>query len=241
MFITYFMTFMDALRNEKFFDFSELEHEALLRAFRYPWEVLAAIGDYLKDQPLGKIEVEIPPGAYLENPELISIGSGSIIEPGAYIRGPCIIGKESVVRQGAYIRGKVIVGNHCVVGHATEAKNTIFFNHAQAGHFAYLGDSILGYKCNIGAGTKCANLKLDQKEVAIHYNGEVIETLLRKFGAIVGDYVQIGCNVVTNPGTLIGPHSRCYPCFNFGGVVPPQSIVKPDYKYKVKVLNEASK
>ncbi|NGX57199.1 MAG: Bifunctional protein GlmU [Chlamydiae bacterium] len=230
---------MDSLRIEFFFDLSEIEHQALFKAFQYPWEVLAAIGDYLNNQTLGKIDVDIPEGAFLDNPELISIGEGTVVEPGAYIKGPCIIGKNNSIRHGAYIRGNVLVGDNCIVGHTTEAKNTIFLNGAQAGHFAYLGDSILGVKSNVGAGTKFANLKLDCKEVVIHANGETINTQLRKFGAILGDYVQIGCNAVTNPGTIIGPHSRCYPCLNFGGVIPPKSIVKPEQKYKVMALDEA--
>jgi len=229
---------MDSLRIESFFDLTGIEHAALFKAFQFPWEVLAAIGDYLENQTLGNIQVDIPEGAHLHSPELISIGEGSVVEPGAYIRGPCIIGKNTSVRQGAYIRGNVIVGDNCVVGHATEAKNTVFLNGAQAGHFAYLGDTILGVKCNVGAGTKCANLKLDWKEVIVRTEGQTFNTDLRKFGAILGDYVQIGCNAVTNPGTMVGPHSRCYPCLNFGGVIPPHSIVKPDQKLKVVTLNE---
>jgi len=229
---------MESLRIENFFDLAEFQHATLFKAFQFPWEVLAAISDYLDQQPLGQINVDIPEGVHLHSPELITIGEGSVVEPGAYIRGPCIIGKNSSIRQGAYIRGNVIVGDRCVVGHATEAKNTIFLNGAQAGHFAYLGDSILGVKCNVGAGTKCANLKLDWKEVIVKLEGRPIPTDLRKFGAILGDYVQVGCNAVSNPGTLVGPHSRCYPCINFGGVIPPHSIVKSESKIKIMALNE---
>jgi len=231
---------MDSLRIESYFDLSDIDFIDLFKPYKFPWEVLGAISQYLENQVLGKIEVEIPEGAYLHSPELISIGEGTVVEPGAYIRGPCIIGRNNSIRQGAYIRGNVIVGDNCVVGHATEAKNTVFLNGAQAGHFAYLGDTILGVKCNVGAGTKCANLKLDWKEVVVRTKGQTFNTDLRKFGAILGDYVQIGCNAVTNPGTMIGPHSRCYPCLNFGGVIPPHSIVKPEKKHKVMALNETA-
>jgi len=231
---------MESLKIQSFFDLTEIEHVDLFKAFQFPWEILAAIGDYLNNLPLGQIHVEIPEGACLQSPELISIGEGSIVEPGAYIRGPCIIGKNTCIRHGAYIRENVIVGNNCVVGHATEAKNTVFLNGAQAGHFAYLGDTILGVRCNLGAGTKCANLKLDGKEVIIRVEGQTLNTKLRKFGAILGDYVKTGCNVVTNPGTVVGPHSRCYPCLNFGGVIPAHSIVKPEQKHQVISHNEAT-
>jgi len=231
---------MEPLRIENFFDLAEFEHAPLFRAFQFPWEVLSVINEYLNNRPLGQIEVDIPDGAFLHSSDLISIGEGAVIEPGAYIRGPCVIGKNSVVRHGAYIRGNVIVGDRCVVGHATEAKNTIFLDGAQAGHFAYLGDTILGVKCNVGAGTKCANLKLDWKEIVVKHEGRSFPTELRKFGAILGDHVQIGCNAVSNPGTLVGPHSRCYPCLNFGGVIPPHSVVKSESKFKIMALNEAS-
>lgn len=231
---------MKSLGIHNFFDLSDFAHKALFDPFAYPWEVLSVIQDYLNGLPLGKIRVEIPEGVFLANPDQISIGEGTVVEPGAFIKGPCVIGRGCSIRQGAYIRGNVVVGDKCVVGHATEAKNTVFFNGAQAGHFAYLGDSILGNHVNIGAGTKCANLKLDHQTIVLHVNGESINTDLRKFGAILGDEVQLGCNAVTNPGTIIGKRSRCYPCVNFGGFIPPNSIVKPNHKPQVVFLNDIS-
>lgn len=209
-----------------FFDLTHFAHAALFHNCEYVWEALDQLKSYLASQQLGRIEVEIPSSAYLENPHLISIGKGTLIEPGAYIKGPCIIGENCQIRHGAYIRGELITGNGCVIGHTTEAKQTIMLDHAAAGHFAYLGNSILGNHANLGAGTKCANLKLDNKSVTIFFQGEKIETGMRKLGAVIGDYAQLGCNSVTNPGTLLGPYSRCYPCVNFGGWIASHQIVK---------------
>jgi NDP-sugar pyrophosphorylase family protein len=144
----------------------------------------------------------------------IHIGEGTVIEPGAFINGPTVIGNNTEVRQGAYIRGSCIIGNRCVVGHTTEMKNSIMLDDAKAGHFAYLGDSILGNHVNLGAGTKLANLKLSGSEVVLKINGNSYNTGLRKLGAILGDYVQIGCNSVTNPGALVAKSSHINPLTN---------------------------
>ena len=141
----------------------------------------------------------------------IKIGRGVLIEPGAYINSPSVIGDESEVRHGAYMRGYCLIGRNCVVGHVTEVKHTIFLDGAKAGHFAYLGDSILGNKVNLGAGTKLANLRFIKGDVPIAIPGSMIKSGLRKLGAILGDYVQTGCNTVTNPGTLLGKKSMVTP------------------------------
>ena len=141
----------------------------------------------------------------------IKIGRGVLIEPGAYINSPSVIGDESEVRHGAYMRGHCLIGRNCVVGHVTEVKHTIFLDGAKAGHFAYLGDSILGNKVNLGAGTKLANLRFIKGDVPIAIPGSMIKSGLRKLGAILGDYVQTGCNTVTNPGTLLGKKSMVTP------------------------------
>lgn len=141
----------------------------------------------------------------------IRIGKGVLIESGALIKSPSIIGDYSEVRQGAYLRGYCLIGNRCVVGHTTEVKHSIFLNDAKAGHFAYLGDSILGNDVNLGAGTKCANLRFLSGNVVIRTPEGRIETGLRKFGAILGDGVQTGCNSVTSPGTIMGPESILMP------------------------------
>ncbi|MCB9476052.1 MAG: glucose-1-phosphate thymidylyltransferase [Deltaproteobacteria bacterium] len=152
------------------------------------------------------------PGAYIHDDRLI-VGPGTVIESGAMIKGPTVIGAKTEVRQGAYIRGDVLVGDECVVGHTTEAKNTIMMNGAKAGHFAYLGDSILGRDVNLGAGTKLANLKMVEGTVALPLpDGERLDTGRRKLGAILGDGTETGCNSVTSPGTLLGKRARVYPC-----------------------------
>ena len=150
----------------------------------------------------------------------VFIGQGTKLEAGAIIKGPCAIGNNCDIRQGAYIRGGVIVGDNCVVGHATEVKNSIIMDKSHAGHFNYVGDSIIGSHVNLGAGAKLANLKFrvkdeidngEMSEIAIHIDGKVVNTRLKKFGAIIGDYTEIGCNAVTSPGTLIGANCWVYP------------------------------
>ena len=221
---------MHTLQSSYFFDLAHYKHAAVFNKTTYVWEALPQIAEYLSSQILGNIETEIPSGAYLENPKKISIGKGSVVEPGAFIRGPCIIGEKCTIRQGAYIRGDLIAGNHCVIGHDTEIKNAILLNDVHAAHFAYVGDTILGNYVNLGAGTKCANLKLDNSHIVILFQGQHIPTGLRKLGAIIGDGTQIGCNAVINPGTLIGKNVACYPCVNFGGVIEANQVVKNNIK-----------
>lgn len=225
---------MQDLSPEKLFDLSFFEHASLFKNQTYVWSVINCIKNYLDSFNLGNIDCEIPEGCFLVDSHLISIGKGSIIEPGAYIKGPCILGKNCTVRHGAYIRGQLITGNHCVIGHDTEIKNAIFLDHVHAAHFAYVGDSILGNRVNLGAGTKCANLKFDRQPISIQYQGKKLDTSLKKFGAILGDDVQTGCNVVTNPGTIIGKGSYCSPVMNVSGVIPAYSYVKSTMKQIVE-------
>ncbi len=179
------------------------------------WNALKKLHDYLLTLPLGKIEGDVNELATLIHPELISIGKNTVVEAGAYIVGPAFIGENCQIRHGAYLRGDVFTENNCVIGHATEAKNAIFLEKAQAGHFAYVGDSILGKHVNLGAGTKCANLRFDRKNVKV----KGLDTGLRKFGAIFGDGAQTGCNVVTNPGTLMEKQSSALACASVYGVI----------------------
>ena len=217
-----------SLNTSYFFDLEPFPFKELFEDCEYPWLVLSKIAHYLKEYPLGKIEAKVSPLAYIINPESISIGEGSIVEPGAFIQGPCLIGKNCVIRHGAYIRGNFIAGDGCVIGHATEVKNSVFLQNAHAAHFAYVGDSILGNHVNLGAGTKCANLKLNRGPVSVYFENKKFPTNLKKFGAILGDHTQIGCNAVTNPGTLLGQFVNCYPCTNVGGFIPSRSRVKPE-------------
>ncbi len=221
---------MQKFAPNQFFDLSQFAHASLFEGCDYVWQALDRIKEYLRVYPLGKIESEEQKFAYLVNPAQISIGKGTVIEPGAYIKGPCIIGANCHIRHGAYIRGDSIIGDNCVIGHTTELKGSILLNKSNAAHFAYLGDTIIGSFVNLGAGVKCANLRLDSKEIVV----EGIQTGRRKFGAIIGDHAEIGCNSVLNPGTLIGKEVKAYPAINFGGVIEEKSTVKPATKVQIQ-------
>ncbi len=217
---------MQRFTPELFFDLSQFAHKVIFDGCENVWEALDRIEEYLRVYPLGTTEQK---DVYLVNPELISIGEGTVIEPGAYIKGPCIIGKNCQIRHGAYIRGNCIIGDSCVVGHTTEMKNSIMLNKSNAAHFAYLGDTILGSFVNVGAGVKFANLRLDNAPIVIRE----IQTKRRKLGAIVGDYSEIGCNSVLNPGTILGKHVHTYPGVTFGGYIEENSLVKPATKVQI--------
>ena len=222
---------MDALiASNQFFSLEDFPHASLFKDDGYPWEALARLQGYLNSQKLGNIEIDIPANVFLVNPSLISIGDGTKIEPGAFIQGPCIIGKNCIIRHGAYIRGDVVIGDSCVIGHDTEVKHSIFLNNSSAAHFNYVGDSIIGSRVNLGAGVKCANLRLDHQPVYVHFQNEKINSHLTKLGAIIGDGAQVGCNCVLNPGTILGRNSFCFPCLNVYGVVPEGGKVKPAMK-----------
>lgn len=224
---------MEILHPNYFFNLKKYQHAKLFENCTHVWQALSKIRSYLEDCTLGEIETEVPDGVHLVNPELITIGKGSILEPGCYIKGPCFLGENCTVRHGAYIRGDFIAGKDCVIGHDTEIKNSIFLDGVHAAHFAYVGDSILGNHVNLGAGTKCANLKFDGTTIVLHIEGETIKTGMRKFGAIIGDSSQTGCNSVTNPGTLLGRQVFCYPCMNVHGFIPSSRIVKSTEKMVV--------
>jgi UDP-N-acetylglucosamine diphosphorylase / glucose-1-phosphate thymidylyltransferase / UDP-N-acetylgalactosamine diphosphorylase / glucosamine-1-phosphate N-acetyltransferase / galactosamine-1-phosphate N-acetyltransferase len=157
----------------------------------------------------------------------IYIGEGTVVETGAYIQGPTYIGRETEIRQGAYLRGGCLVGDRCVVGHVTEMKNSIMLDGAKAGHFAYIGDSLLGKNCNLGAGTKLANLKMINNTIQVRGGEKIYDTGLRKFGAVLGDFTETGCNSVTNPGTLLGPKSIVGPNATVkAGMYPRRSVIR---------------
>lgn len=222
--------FVPSFSPEQFFDLENYEHKALFTNCTFVWQALSNITPYLESYKLGTHNATKQELAYLINPETITIGQGTIIEPGAYIKGPCIIGKNCTIRHSAYIRGHAIIGDNCIVGHTTEMKHSILLNHALAAHFAYIGDTILGNHTNLGAGTKCANLRLQGDPVIVRHGDESISTGLRKFGAIIGDHCQIGCNVVLNPGTLLGKYTQSHPSLNFGGFIPEKSTVRAQSK-----------
>lgn len=187
----------------------------------YPWEVLPKIEEFIKE--LGNT---LSSEEYEKRGEDIWIAKTATIAPTAYIKGPAIIGKNAEIRHCAFIRGKAIVGEGAVVGNSTELKNVILFNKVQVPHYNYVGDSILGYKSHMGAGSITSNVKSDKKLVVVKNKEEKIETGLKKFGAMLGDNVEIGCGSVLNPGTVIGKNTNVYPLSSVRGVVPSNSIYK---------------
>lgn len=187
----------------------------------YPWEVLPKIEEFIKE--LGNT---LSSEEYEKRGEDIWIAKTATIAPTAYIKGPAIIGKNAEIRHCAFIRGKAIVGERAVVGNSTELKNVILFNKVQVPHYNYVGDSILGYKAHMGAGSITSNVKSDKKLVVVKNKEEKIETGLKKFGAMLGDNVEIGCGSVLNPGTVIGKNTNVYPLSSVRGVVPSNSIYK---------------
>lgn len=191
-----------------------------LSGFEYPWYALPGIGELICSlgRDLGTDYRELSPGVWVHHTACIA--------PSAYIAPPCIIGPGTEVRHCAFIRGSALVGANCVVGNSVELKNVILFDGVQVPHFNYVGDSILGYKVHLGAGAVTSNFKLDGKPVSIMADTERIQTGLRKLGAVLGDYVEVGCNSVLNPGTVIGKNTTVYPGISVRGSIPPCSIVK---------------
>ena len=187
----------------------------------YPWEVLPYIGEYIKE--LGST---LSTDEYDKVGEDIWIAKSAKVAKTAYINGPCIIGKNTEVRHCAFIRGNALVGEGCVVGNSTELKNVIIFNCVQVPHYNYVGDSVLGYKSHMGAGSITSNVKQDKTLVTVNVNGTKVDTGLKKFGAMLGDNVEVGCNSVLNPGTVVGRHSNIYPLSMVRGYIAADSIYK---------------
>lgn len=202
----------------------DLEHSLAgeyLKSFEYPWQALDGIKELICT--LGK---NLSAEEYDEKGENIWIAKDAVIYPNTYIAGPCIIGHETEVRPGAFIRGSALVGNNCVVGNSTELKNVILFDNVQVPHYNYVGDSILGYKAHMGAGSITSNVKSDKLNVIVKSSGEKFTTDRKKVGAMLGDRVEVGCNSVLNPGTVVGRDTNIYPLSSVRGVVPENSIYK---------------
>lgn len=229
----------DMLKPEELFDLDGWVHAGLFDGVERVWEALPRIKDYILSCLAPGIEGRVMEGAFIDGDQVF-IGAGSVVEPGAYIRGPAIIGRDTEVRQGAYIRGNALVGDGCVVGHTTEMKNSVMLDGAKAGHFAYIGDSILGRGVNLGAGTKLANLKINNAPVTVRHDGRFFDTGLRKFGAIIGDGCELGCNSVSSPGTVIGRGTLVYPNASISGAIPGGSIVKLKQKLEIHELHRKS-
>jgi len=206
------------------FDLAQTEHAALFAGCTYAWEALTRIKPYLEANLRPGLHNRCEGVAYIGKE--VFIGEGTVIEDGAMIKGPAIIGRNCEIRHNAYIREGVIVGDNCVVGNSSELKNALLFNHAVTPHFNYVGDSILGHKAHLGAGVKISNLKLVPGNIVIEAGGQRLDTGLRKFGALVGDGADVGCNAVLNPGSIIGRGAVVYPNLNWRGVLPANRIAK---------------
>ncbi len=211
------------------YNLNETIAKDLLATVTYPWEVLSKISDYILE--LGN---KLDPEKYDKVGEDVWIAKTAKVMSTAYIHGPTIIGENAEVRHCAFIRGKAIVGEGAVVGNSTELKNAILFNKVQVPHYNYVGDSILGYKTHMGAGSITSNVKSDKKLVVVKNGKEQIETGIKKFGAMIGDEVEVGCGSVLNPGTVIGKNSNIYPLCSVRGVVPQNSI----YKNKNEIIEK---
>lgn len=210
------------LTTQELFDLTHSKAAALLEKTVYPWEALGSIKDTILE--IGK---NLPSDEYTEVSEHVWVANDAVVFPTAYLGAPCIIGHKTEVRHCAFIRGSALVGDGCVVGNSTELKNVILFDQVQVPHYNYVGDSILGYKSHMGAGSITSNVKSDKSLVTVKdTEGNRQETGLKKMGAMLGDCVEVGCNSVLNPGTVIGKNSQVYPTSCVRGVVPADSIWK---------------
>lgn len=201
-----------------------LEHTkaaVLLESVTYPWEALGKIGETIVE-----IGNRLPKELYEQREENVWVAKSAKVAPTAYIHGPAIIGEETEVRHCAFIRGNALVGDRCVVGNSTELKNVILFDNVQVPHYNYVGDSILGYRSHMGAGSITSNVKSDKKPVIVKAGEERLETGLKKFGAMVGDGVEVGCGTILNPGSVVGKNSSIYPLSMVRGYVAADSVYK---------------
>jgi NDP-sugar pyrophosphorylase family protein len=213
---------MEALKIKNIFeDLDQTIAKELFEQAEYPWEVLSQIEAFIL-----KVGPTLPKEEYDQVKEDVWVAKSAKVAPTAHLGGPLIIGPDTEVRHCAFVRGKALVGAGCVVGNSTELKNVILFNSVQVPHYNYVGDSILGYKSHMGAGSITSNVKSDKTLVTIQAGGEKIETGLKKMGAVLGDFVEVGCNSVLNPGTVIGHHSNVYPLSMVRGFVKDHSIYK---------------
>lgn len=207
--------------NQLFHDLEETQAKSLLEQVEFPWEALPKIHDFIL-----QLGPTLSKDEYEERDEHVWIAKTAKIYPNTYIAGPTIIGPNTEVRPGAFVRGNALVGAGCVIGNSTELKNVIIFNSVQVPHYNYVGDSILGYKSHMGAGSITSNVKAEKTLVDVKGLDGVIPTGLKKFGAMLGDHVEIGCNTVLNPGSVVGCNSNVYPVSMVRGYIPANSIYK---------------
>ena len=206
------------------FTLTQTQHSVLFEGCIYAWDVLKKLAAYIEDSVQPGLKNRCDGVAFIG--EKVFIGEGTVVEDGVMIKGPAIIGRNCRIAHNAYIREHVIVGDNCVVGNSTELKNAFLFNEAAAPHFNYVGDSILGYRAHLGAGVILSNKKSMGGNVTVEVDGQPHDTGLAKFGALVGDGAEIGCNAVLNPGSIIGRGAVIYPCVNWRGILPANMIAK---------------
>jgi NDP-sugar pyrophosphorylase family protein len=218
------------------FDLSQTAHASLFDGCKYAWEALPKIEAYINSVLKPALHNKCDGVAFIG--ERVFIGPGTIVEDGAMVKGPAIIGANCQIRHNAYIRENVIVGDKCVVGNSCELKNCFLFNEAVAPHFNYVGDSILGFKAHLGAGVKISNIKIVAGNVTVEVNGKPLNTGLRKFGALLGDHAEVGCNAVLNPGSVIGRNAIVYPNTNWRGVLGENMIAKNKAAVEVAVRSK---
>lgn len=212
---------MENAKISKLYDLTQTIAAELFEGLTYPWEALPKISAFIK-----KLGPSLDPEKYEQRGEDIWVAKSAVVAPTAYLHGPLIIDEEAEIRHCAFIRGNAIVGKGSVVGNSTELKNVVLFNSVQVPHYNYVGDSILGYKSHMGAGSITSNVKSDKTLVVVKDGEEKIETGLKKFGGMLGDYVEVGCGSIINPGSVIGSHTNIYPLSSVRGVIPPNSIYK---------------
>lgn len=207
-----------------YLELRQTEHCALFEGVGMAWEALSRIAAYISANLEPGLHNRCEGVAFIG--ERVFIGEGTVVEDGAMIKGPAIIGRNCQIRHNAYIREQVIVGDGCVVGNSCELKNAILFNDCHVPHFNYVGDSILGHKAHLGAGVILSNFRSLGGNITVEIEGKPVDTGLRKFGAIIGDGAEVGCNAVLNPGSIIGRGAVIYPGVNWRGVLPPNTIAK---------------
>jgi len=228
----------DIPRADELFDLGQTEHASLFDSLGQAWEVLPHIGDYLRDTLRAAQLGQAHDQAVIEGD--VFIGEGTVIEAGALIRGPVWIGRNCHIGHGATLRGNVIVGDDCVVGHAAELKNAVLFNGCEVPHFNYVGDSVLGHRVHLGAGAMLSNYRLIRGNVNVRTASGRLDSGLAKFGALIGDRTEIGCNAVLNPGAIIGRDCLLYPNVTFTGVLPARRLVKNKKELTVVEKREAT-
>lgn len=217
---------------DQFLDLTQTDHRKLFEGLTNAWEALNQLPSYLQFRLKPAIHAKLIGKPFIS--QAVFIGQGTVVEQGAMIKGPAWIGENCEIRAGCYIRENVVVGNGAVLGNSCEFKSCIIFNGAQVPHFNYVGDSILGYKAHLGAGVILSNVRLDRREISVIAQGESVPTGRKKFGAVVGDRAEIGCNAVLSPGSVIGRDSIIYPGSHWRGVLPEKSIAR--YRQEFQIL-----